>query len=147
MEQKDLTSAAETMVSVMQLIGKKLLKPEAACHNKSLAPSLYHILFILNDIGRMPVSEIGHRLHIAKPNMSHFIEKLHQEGFVERIPDKSDRRIIHIAITDKGKEMVREELQYLSAHLACILSPLCSEDLETLLMSLHHLKRILSKLS
>lgn len=45
------------------------------------------------------MSEIGRKVCISKSNMTSLIDKLVEEGLVERSPYKNDRRVINISIT------------------------------------------------
>jgi len=47
------------------------------------------------------MSEIGKHLGIPKPNVTALIDKLIDEKLSERLPDKTDRRIIKIKLRRK----------------------------------------------
>ena len=52
--------------------------------------------------GILPMSELGKHLYISKPYMSTLVDQLIRDGYVERIPDTRDRRVININITPAG---------------------------------------------
>lgn len=51
---------------------------------------------------RMRVSEISNKLHITPSAVTHTINSLEKSGFIKRLADPSDRRIVLVSITDKG---------------------------------------------
>ena len=51
----------------------------------------------------LTMSEIGCKLQIPKPHVTAQIDKLIAENLVERFDDPTDRRIINIRLTEKGK--------------------------------------------
>ena len=60
-------------------------------------------IFMLSNSAIMPTSEIGRRLGISKPNVTPLLDKLVEKGYVDRVPDARDRRIVNIVVTEKGK--------------------------------------------
>ena len=52
-------------------------------------------------------SDISKELGLTPPTVTHLVEKLVQKKLVERVLDDSDRRIIYLVITEKGKEVLK----------------------------------------
>jgi DNA-binding MarR family transcriptional regulator len=104
------------------------------------------VLGILKKRGELPMSEIGRRVHVSKSNMTSLIDKLVEEGLVERLPDKMDRRVINIAITDKGKGLLWNWRKYSNNEIRKNLSDLSDEDLEKFYESVENIKDILNKI-
>ena len=92
------------------------------------------------------MSKIGNRIHISKSNMTSLIDKLAEKGLVERIPDKNDRRVINITITDKGNNLLKDWREKSNNEIKKNLSNLSEEDLEKLYDSVENIKDILTKL-
>jgi DNA-binding MarR family transcriptional regulator len=98
----------------------------------SLRNQTYHILRILEKKGPLPVSAIGKQLFIAKQNMTTFIDRLMNEGLVERKHDTADRRVINIVITEKGRSLLTETRESLKRIVKENLTQLSDEDIESL---------------
>lgn len=62
--------------------------------------------FLHNNPGKDTVGDISSWRMLPKGNVSQGVESLIQKGFLERFPDKEDRRKIHLCITDKAKNMI-----------------------------------------
>ena len=62
--------------------------------------------------GKDTVSEIAKKRHLSRPAISRAVDNLVVKGFVTRTPDEQDRRLVKLALTDEGEEllgMMREE--------------------------------------
>ena len=68
-----------------------------------LTPSQYNVLRILRGEGKpLPVLEIASRTIAVVPGITGLIDRLEQVGFVNRLRCEQDRRIIYVALTDRG---------------------------------------------
>lgn len=54
------------------------------------------------------VSEIGDELGVTSAAASQMLERLVQQGVIERTEDPNDRRAKQIALTEKGQQMIHE---------------------------------------
>jgi len=104
------------------------------------------MLVMLMHAGMMQPSDIGARMGISKPNVSMLVDKLTVLGHVERRPDARDRRVIHIAITARGRRFVVNRLKAVSKVIRENLSGLGPEELDSLYTALETFKRIISRL-
>jgi DNA-binding MarR family transcriptional regulator len=74
-----------------------------------LSPQQYNILRILRG-GKEPlkVQTIKERMIERAPNATRLMDKLKAKGLLERIACESDRRVVHIAITNQGLELLAQ---------------------------------------
>jgi DNA-binding MarR family transcriptional regulator len=96
--------------------------------------------------GTLPMSEIGQRLYISRPYMTALADSLIAGGLVERLPDPCDRRVINIAITEKGKKHLRHSVTLYKHDLKDRLALLDTQDLNILCTTAEELQRILAKI-
>lgn len=69
-----------------------------------LTPSQYNILRILRGEGApLPILEIANRTITVVPGITGLIDRLEKEEFVIRERCAKDRRVIYVALTDKGR--------------------------------------------
>jgi DNA-binding MarR family transcriptional regulator len=92
------------------------------------------------------MSEIGRLVYISKSNMTSLIDKLVEDGLAERLPDENDRRVINIALTDKGKDLLKNWRKHANNEIKNNLSTLTDEDLEKFYESIETMKSILFKI-
>ncbi|RUS47399.1 MarR family winged helix-turn-helix transcriptional regulator [Cohnella sp. AR92] len=69
-----------------------------------------HILVLghLKNNGNSRPSDIARALELTPPTLTHLSDKLVKKKLAVRIVDESDRRIIYLAITSKGVEVVQK---------------------------------------
>ena len=150
MKSEMLDTIAEDLFTVPPLIGRsirrKLLRTAMAHVREDISPPHFEIIKTLEDAGTLHVTEIGEKLQIPKPQMTHLIDKLVALDMVERQPDVRDRRIINIALTSRGKTLLKKHRRMIEGAIRKSLTPLTDEELEELSTSLRKLRQILSKL-
>jgi DNA-binding MarR family transcriptional regulator len=91
-----------------------------------LTPSQYNILRILRGEGApLPILEIAARTITIVPGITGLIDRLERSGFVIRQRCAEDRRVIYVALTEKGRKTLaaldgplRELHQTLIGHLS-----------------------------
>ena len=110
MREKQVREISENTLLLFPLL-KYLLKGDPG--DLAFVPfrnQTYHILRVLESKGPLPISAIGKQLFIAKQNMTTLIDRLMDDGLVDRKGDPADRRVINITITGKGIEFLKESL-------------------------------------
>ena len=146
MDEEKLNKMVDNLYVLFPLFRKKLFKHKRNLKNGHMPRSYYQVLGILKKRGELPMSEIGRRVHISKSNMTSLIDKLVEEELVERLPDKNDRRVINIVITNKGKGLLINWRKYSNNEIRKNLSVLSDEDLEKFFDSVENIKDILNKI-
>lgn len=73
-----------------------------------ISPQQYNILRILNGADKsLNVQVIKDRMIERAPNATRLMDKLCTKQYIERLPCEHDRRVVKIAITDKGKTLIK----------------------------------------
>jgi DNA-binding MarR family transcriptional regulator len=140
--EKQVDEISESALLLFPLL-KRLFNGDSG--DPALAPlrnQTYHILRILERTGPLPISAIGKRLLIAKQNMTTLIDRLINDGLVERRNDAADRRVIHIAIREKGIGFLRESMLGLKNVVKRNVSDLSDEDIESLHTALRAIRNV-----
>ena len=72
-----------------------------------LTPSQYNVLRILRGEGKpLPILEVANRLIAAVPGITGLIDRLEGMGLVCRERSTEDRRVVFVAITPKGLDLL-----------------------------------------
>src|SRR5580698_9810325 len=99
-----------------------------------LTPSQYNILRILRGEGKpLPILEIASRTVAVVPGITGLIDRLEQAGFVNRLRCEKDRRVIYVALTDKGMQTLAELDEPLLALHRKLMGHLSQGDLQDLI--------------
>ena len=150
MENEILDNISEDLFSIPPLlfrgVRRKLLKTALANIDVDISPLHFEIMKLLEEAETLRVAEIGERLQIARPQMTHLIDKLVDLNIVERQTGTADRRTINIVLTSKGRITLEEHDNCIRNAIKETLSSLTSEELEDLSASLRRLRDIFLKL-
>jgi DNA-binding MarR family transcriptional regulator len=137
---------AVLMLSILPFYHKKIFR-SGHCAT-GIHAAQYRTLGVLMREGTpLTMSELGKRLYISKPYMTVLVDQLIRDGYVERMPDTRDRRVINISITPAGSRHLRRAGAEYKTDIKAILSDLNDEDLKELCLSLEKLHRIFAKIN
>ena len=150
MDKDILDSVAFDLFSTLPLvhrsISRKLIKTVVTSFKEDIAPPHFQIMKLLEEAGTLHVAEIGERLQIARPQMTHLIDRLVELDIVERETNEEDRRMLNIRLKDKGKSIIKARDKQVINATREALSGLTDDELKQLSMSLNNIKEIFSKL-
>jgi DNA-binding MarR family transcriptional regulator len=127
-------------------IQRKLVRTAFAGVEADLSLPHMEIIKTLQEEGRKHIAEIGEKLQIPKPQMTHLIDRLERLEMVTRQADTSDRRVTNIVLTDKGRAITEELDRAITGSIRDRLSCLTDRELKELSASLRKLGDILTKL-
>ncbi len=80
-----------------------------------------------NEKGHTDPSSLARELSISPSRMTRILDSLYKEGYINRTQKDADRRTIHIAMTEKGEEVVKK-LHSLSLELPDYVKKLALES-------------------
>lgn len=135
---------ANDMILTVPALYKWFLRSDGTGINTSLP--IYNVLKFVKREGPVSMSAIAQALYYSKQNLTHIVDQLVKEGHVERVPDPSDRRVLKIAITDRGRTFIDENKETLENRLVEDLSHLSEEDIEQLSKAFKVVKEVLPKI-
>ena len=69
---------------------------------------IHVVLFLANHPGQDTARDVVELRGLPKSQVSQAVEILVGRGFLQRRPDREDRRVIHLAITEAGAPLARE---------------------------------------
>jgi len=85
--------------------------------------------------GNITMSEFGNALSVPLSTATRIADWLVDNGYIQRLPDSDDRRVVRVGLTDKGKKLYEAIDQYIRQRMQQILSNLTSEE-RTILLTL-----------
>lgn len=91
--------------------------------------------------------ELADRMGVEGPTMVRHLDRLEREGMIQRRRDPSDRRVMRIAVTTAGEEVLRTleaVADAMDAEIAAMLGP---EAYEAMLGMLEHLRAHMTQLA
>lgn len=100
---KDVERISE---NVYQMHRKMRVRLSNALSQGKITIPQYHILFYLFDKGKATMHEIAEHLLVSPAAVTGLVDKLVKMSFVCRKFSPSDRRVIIIALTERGKKVI-----------------------------------------
>ncbi|MEJ3741180.1 MarR family transcriptional regulator [Bacillus tropicus] len=108
-----------------------------------LTTSQFYILKIINYYGALRASELAREMNVKPSTITVTINRLIEQGLVNRYHDREDRRAVIIELTKKGESVVEETIVARNEHIAKYLSFLEFQEKEKLLQLLEKLRAII----
>ncbi len=136
--------AADALLALIPLYYKNVMRQRHTITGVQVAQ--LHTLGVLMKCKSMPMSEIGNHLYISRPYMTRLADLMIADGLVERRPDPTDRRVINLAITEKGKKYLKELISWSKKDLKESLANLDDHEIGKLCTALEDAYQILTKL-
>lgn len=132
---------ADNLISIHPLLYKSISRPLK--DQTSITPGGMFVLGSLKRNGTQSMSDIGKCLSMPKPHVTVIVDRLIEEGLVERQSDPGDRRIVNILLTEKGFEVFENIKQEISENLKIKLSKLSDEEQVILAEASQKVRKIL----
>jgi DNA-binding MarR family transcriptional regulator len=145
MNDTDIDRILDNLAAALPVMHRRLLRMDLGGVTAGLTRLHLGIMGMLRD-GSMTVSELARISFVPRPQMTHLLDQLVKSGIVERHPDSVDRRVVNVALTDRGVQMLRDVKRKVEEDLKNRLSGLTSEDLAAMAEALETLNRIVARL-
>ena len=109
MKRHSLSDFSEEIASLIPILMQGVFKRQSDALGKGkITVPQYVCLDLIGAKGPVMMKEIAFALDVTLPAATGLIDRLYITGFVKRIFEPSDRRIIRIILTEKGKKAVKE---------------------------------------
>ena len=145
MDEVDIDRILENMFHIMLVIHKKMLRMDLNGCAENLTRLHFAVMGELSQTS-MTMSELAKTLMMTKPQLTHLVDPLVTLGLVERCPDAKDRRVINLALTDKGRVLGNDMKQKVKENTKNRLASLTPEELAQMSAALETLRNIVGKL-
>jgi DNA-binding MarR family transcriptional regulator len=145
-EIRKLDSIADSLLMFFPLIYRNMLGSARDNEKATHLNMEVRAMFMLQATGILSTSDIGRKLGISKPNVTSLLDKLVAKGYVERLPDGNDRRVIRIAVTHKGKSFINKKSGELRNVMKSNMSVLKHDEIDALFSSLETVRDIISRM-
>jgi DNA-binding MarR family transcriptional regulator len=135
----------DAMLNIARTNDQQLIRFARLFRQHDLTPSQYNILRILRGEGApLPSLEIASRTITVVPGITGLIDRLEKAGFVVRERCDDDRRMIYVAITEKGRKTLAALDQPLHELHKSLMGHLTRVELKELIRLLEKARKPLS---
>lgn len=133
------------ILTVAPVLKKRLFRPDFDQGANQLPLSYAQVLATLDIEESMTVTEISERFDIAKPNITPLIDRMIEAGYVKRVRNSTDRRVVHVIILEKGREKVREMVASLTNTVQGWSKAMTEEEIQKVTDAIEEIRSILAK--
>jgi MarR family transcriptional regulator, 2-MHQ and catechol-resistance regulon repressor len=114
------------------------IRSEMSANNLSITE--FSVLEVLHQKGMQTIHQVGQSILISSGSMTYVIDKLEQKGMLERRACPSDRRAIHLALTDTGMALMEEIMPRHQRLIDGMFESLSEEERESIVALLNKIK-------
>ncbi|MEW6552861.1 MAG: MarR family transcriptional regulator [Actinomycetota bacterium] len=107
----------------------------------------FHLLLHMRASGRIRVTELSDLMMVSKPTASRMAHTLCDKGMVSRKVDEADRRLVFLALTPRGEEVVAEIQDRQRERLARILKKVPAKEIRAFLNTVEKIEGELEAIS
>ncbi|UVI28223.1 MarR family winged helix-turn-helix transcriptional regulator [Paenibacillus spongiae] len=138
---------SERFQRAFSLINRKLNGVITQQLEEGLTGPQCYILKLIMEKGHATTSQLAERMEVKPSAITVMIERLVQNGFVERNPDANDRRVIQLQLTESGKHAIFKVRQQYHSILSRLFHESDIEDREAFIGSFERIAQAASKLN
>ncbi len=103
----------------------------------------FNALLALRDNADMTMGELCEKLMLACSTATDLIDRMEKNGFLVRNRDAQDRRVIRLAVSEKGRQVITEVMSARRRYVASMLQKLTEEEQTQLAQSLDRLHSLM----
>jgi DNA-binding MarR family transcriptional regulator len=106
-----------------------------------LTPPQFYVLATIGYAGSLPFGEIGAKMMVTVSNLTGIVDRLEEKKLVVRKRDDSDRRVVHVTLTEKGTNLYKSTIPLFEKSISEIFASLDlprQKELSALLRALNH---------
>lgn len=145
MLEQDKINALETLFEIFPICHKWFLRSTEP-DRKGISKTQELILFSLMNKPTFTMSKLAHSIHSSKEHATRSVNSLVELELLERINDKTNRRLVIVKLTEKGQKFILERKQNITQKLIEQFNSLSEEDMTSFKNAVLDLHRILLKL-
>ncbi len=124
---KELIDRIAASMDRMAKLGRARIRDNLVGFDMTM-PQIRTLYFLSRGPQRM--KEISDHLMRGMPSATSMIDRLVKKGYVERVPDPSDRRVVFCRITESGREALDRFSRMGAAPVEAVSELLTDEELE-----------------
>lgn len=140
---------ANKAVSVVQLMKKVMgkIKHRIGEHFKEmhLTGPQGMLIGTLSRHGEMKVSELSEKLGLSNSTVSGILDRLENQGFVERTRSKEDRRVVYIKVTEECRKHSQKHFEEINKVIEQMMDKATPEELDIILEGMNTLEKVMDR--
>ena len=132
----------DLLLSIMPQWYCYIAKPFKALLAEDVSLNMYYCIRILGVRPNLTMSELARWMQISKQQMTKLVDRMIVRGFVERVSDPDDRRIIRLQLTDHAQEYSDRFLMQDAAYYRNFFDSMPEDDRAEFAHALESIRRV-----
>ncbi len=95
--------------------------------------------------GEMKVSDLSEKLGLSNSTVSGILDRLENQGLVERVRSKEDRRVVYVQITDEFRKHSKRHFDEVNKVIEQMMSKATSEELDIIYLGISTLEKVIDR--
>lgn len=137
----ELVVKVETLLRRVAFIIKK--RGREILSDFSMTTPQFHALLVVRDVPGITMGELCERLFLACSTATDLVDRLERNGILERKRDFQDRRVVRLAITSQGLDVIDSVIKARRRYVSSIFEKLTLEEKQQLANSLERLHSLM----
>lgn len=130
---------AEEVATLMPMIARRVLLE--FFQSVTLTQTQIFTIMTLAEEAPIQLSHVSKKLHISGPTVTGIVDRLAKQGYVKRIRNLKDRRVIYVDLTSKGRNIAKKLKSTIKRKWRGLLVKLPNRDQERYISILWKIKR------
>ena len=146
MMESRLMEFADNLEEIMPALMKKFARYQVSeLYQGQITLPQFMVLNFLAHSGESKMKDLAGFMHVTTAAMTGIVERLVRDGYVKRLYDPEDRRIIRVDLTTKGKELLFKIRQQRRRLVIKVFSKISDRDREDYLRILRQISDVLTE--
>ncbi|OGH66588.1 MAG: hypothetical protein A3B90_00955 [Candidatus Magasanikbacteria bacterium RIFCSPHIGHO2_02_FULL_41_13] len=128
-----MSTKVQELTRLVRMLKKVLPQNEGSSKMDPFTCLRVHVLEYIVESKNVGMNELSKFLSITPPSATSIVNKLVRSGVIARVADRHDRRKVLLAVTPKGKIVLKKGKAYIEEHMGKIFSVLNNQELEQLI--------------
>lgn len=101
-----------------------------------ITPPQFDALVVISLTDKLAIGDLSSRLGLAYSTTTDLVDRLERRGFVLRVRDEEDKRVVRVRMLPAGEELIDRLMTARRAYLARVLEQVGAPEQEALLRAL-----------
>ncbi len=145
--EQNMVEVRNLFIQIFNKLVKGVKDDTTAVGVQSISVSQLKALSAFHEDREYSMGELSKNALVKMPSMTEMVDRLEQAGFLERVRNASDRRVVNVRLTEKGRTLHEEFISKRRRELCDVFSKLNDADQDELVKSLKKVSTILQKVT
>lgn len=95
--------------------------------------------------GEMKISDLSEKIGLSNSTVSGILDRLEDQGLVERTRSKEDRRVVYIKVTDECRKQSQKQFEEVNKLIEQMMDKATPEELDIILEGMNTLEKVVDR--